>query len=100
MTDKRTKEAKKESDDETMIRKGIDEFFYRCEFHGLDNRTVATALLEASMVRVHEIADSHEIANNVIEQMVIFVDVCVNPKSAHAKGNMIIPSSDDPSKIH
>ena len=52
------------------------------------------------MVRVHEIADSHEIANNVIEQMVIFVDVCENPKSAHAKGNIIIPSSDDPSKIH
>ncbi|GIS26130.1 MAG: hypothetical protein CM15mP127_05030 [Gammaproteobacteria bacterium] len=31
-----TKQKKKESDDETMIRKGIDEFFfYRCEFHGL-----------------------------------------------------------------
>ena len=100
MTDKRTKEAKKESDNGALIRNGIDEFFYRCESYGLDDREVATLLLEASMVRVHEIADSHEIANNVIEQMVIFVDVCENPKSAHAKGNIIIPSSDDPSKIH
>ena len=82
------------------VGEALNELFYRFEYQSLDEQAVASALLEASMERVHELAESPEQAISVIYMYGKFVNDRINPPPNDDEGGELISLPHDPSKIH